>query len=112
MDTYSSRTSMGGKGKLDKMLSGEPSRHEDRVTSTIEKTTAKVPSVTFLTVAIGAMAGSLGFFLAGRKDAALFIATWVPTILIMGNYNKIVKALENVETGGLGAGSLRRETGL
>jgi hypothetical protein len=29
------------------------------------------------------------------------MATWVPTILILGNYNKLVKALEDVEGRGM-----------
>jgi hypothetical protein len=77
------------------------SRHEDMVTSQIERRTAQVPSGAFLSVAIGAMIGSLGFFLAGRRHAALFMATWVPTILILGNTNKLVKTLEDVEAGEL-----------
>ena len=95
---------MGRKGRLKQKDYGmERSRNEDEVTSQIEKTTAKVPSVAFLSFAIGAMVGSLGFMLAGRRDTALFIATWVPTILILGNYNKMVKATEDIDTGGMEA---------
>ncbi|HYV19785.1 MAG TPA: hypothetical protein VFC25_12235 [Verrucomicrobiae bacterium] len=106
MDT--SNTTTGSKGSSGKEMSTKkmgmtmtktPSRNEDLVTSTIEQTTAKVPSVAFLSVAIGAIAGSLGFFLAGKKHAALLMATWVPTILILGNYNKLVKAIGHVPGG-------------
>ena len=105
MDTSNTTTGKGSSGEdMGKKWKGvsltkTPSRNEDLVTSTIEQTTAKVPSVSFLSVAIGAIAGSLGFFLAGKKHAALLMATWVPTILILGNYNKLVKAIGHVPGG-------------
>jgi len=111
MDNYTGSTSTGmGSSKSQKgssrtgshHRSGVRSRNEDEATSKIEQTTAKVPSIAFLSMAMGAMAGSLGLFLAGRREAALFVATWVPTVLILGNYNKIVKAIEDIDTGGLG----------
>jgi len=86
-------------------MTANRSRNEDTLTSTIEQTTAKVPSVAFLSMAIGAIAGSLGFFLAGKREVGLLMATWVPTILILGNYNKIVKAIENIEGGQMDIGS-------
>jgi len=110
MDTSNTTTGKGSSGmekgmkRMGMNLTKTPSRNEDLVTSTIEQTTAKVPSVAFLSVAIGAIAGSLGFFLAGKKHAALLMATWVPTILILGNYNKLVKAIGHVP-GGTEAGS-------
>ena len=39
----------------------------------------------------GAGLVSLGLHLAGRKDHALFVGQGVPTLLILGLYNKIVK---------------------
>jgi hypothetical protein len=64
---------------------------EGHVTRTIESATAKIPSATYLTVAIGAMGLSWIMLLAGRKNIANFIGQWVPTVLIMGLYNKTVK---------------------
>lgn len=65
---------------------------EGKVTKMIEKQTAKIPSGGFLALAIGAGLVSLGFELFSRKkDAGSFVATWVPTILLLGIYNKIVK---------------------
>ena len=64
---------------------------EDRVTKTIESQTEAIPSVTFLGLAIGAMALSWIFLASGRRDVANFIGQWAPTILIMGLYNKLVK---------------------
>ena len=64
---------------------------EDDLTKTVEKQTASIPSSAFLGVAIGAMALSLAFQIGGRGKWGNFIAQWVPTWLIIGLYNKIVK---------------------
>ncbi|HSK11412.1 MAG TPA: hypothetical protein VK911_17640 [Vicinamibacterales bacterium] len=66
---------------------------EGPVARAIEEQTAKLPSDTFLWAAIGSMAGSLTFELMGKKDVALFVGQWVPTLLILGLYNKLVKQL-------------------
>jgi hypothetical protein len=64
---------------------------EDRFTGAIEKQTSKMPSTTFLGLAIGSMAASLTLKLMGRDDWALFVGQWAAPFLIMGNYNKMVK---------------------
>ena len=65
---------------------------EGSMTKMIEEQTAKIPSGGFLALAIGASVVSLGFELfSSRKDRGSFVATWVPTILLLGIYNKIVK---------------------
>jgi hypothetical protein len=69
----------------------EPNPTEDAFTKTIEKYTATVPSSTYLGVAVGAMAISLALQLGGRGKWGNFIAQWVPTWLIIGVYNKLVK---------------------
>jgi len=66
-------------------------KSEGFTTQMIESQTTRVPSATFLTAGLGAMALSWLFLLGGRKNIASFIGTWVPTILIMGLYNKLVK---------------------
>lgn len=67
------------------------SPNEGEVTKKIEKRTAKVPSVVYLTAALASMAGSLTFKLMGRKSSALFLGQWAAPFLILGIYNKIVK---------------------
>lgn len=70
------------------------SLEEDKLTKSIEKQTAKIPSVGFLGLALGAMAVSLGLELFSsnrRKDTASFVGLWVPTLLLFGIYNKLVK---------------------
>lgn len=66
---------------------------EDMVTRNIEMQTAKIPSVGWLGLAIGSMALSMALevFSGKRKDPAGFVGLWVPTFLLFGIYNKLVK---------------------
>ncbi len=64
---------------------------EDQFTKAIEKYTAAIPSSGYLAVALGAMAASLMFQVAGKGKWGNFLAQWVPTWLIIGLYNKLVK---------------------
>lgn len=64
---------------------------EDEFTKTIEQYTASIPSSAYLAVAVGAMGLSLLFQVTGRGKWGNFIAQWVPTWLIIGLYNKVVK---------------------
>lgn len=64
---------------------------EDDVTKMIESQTEAIPSVAFLGFALGAMALSWFFLATGRRNIANFIGQWVPSVLIMGLYNKVVK---------------------
>jgi hypothetical protein len=70
----------------------EATQHgEGVVAKAIETQTAKLPSDTFLWAAAGAIAASLALQVMGRKGESTFVAQWVPTLLILGLYNKIVK---------------------
>lgn len=76
---------------------------EGPVAKAIEEQTAKIPSDVFLWAAGAAILGSLalqiigtdrGFFSMFRRHRAApstFVGQWVPTILLLGIYNKIVK---------------------
>jgi hypothetical protein len=64
---------------------------EDQFTRSIEEYTASIPSSVYLGVALGAMALSLVCQATGRGKWGNFIAQWVPTWLIIGVYNKLVK---------------------
>jgi hypothetical protein len=64
----------------------------------IEQQTAKLPSDTFLWAAIGAMGVSAALQLSGKKQVSNFIGEWVPTLLIFGLYNKMVKLLGSDRT--------------
>jgi len=64
---------------------------EGEVTKLIESYTSLVPSGTYLSLAIGSIGLSAALHLAGRKHDAQFVGQWVPTILLLGLYNKLVK---------------------
>lgn len=64
---------------------------EGKLTKAIEKQTAKVPSIIYLTAAVLSMTGSMTLKLMGRKNSALFVGQWAAPFLILGIYNKIVK---------------------
>lgn len=66
-------------------------KNEGKTTSMVEGQTRKIPSITFLTLAGGCVALSLGLMLSGRKQWANFVGQWTPTILLLGTYNKIAK---------------------
>ena len=80
---------------------------EDQFTKTFESYTAAVPSSAYLAAAIGAMGLSLACQVAGRGKWGNFIAQWVPTWLIIGLYNKLVK-LEGHDQSDRGGGNGRR----
>lgn len=68
-----------------------PHQHrEGTMTKAIEEYTSAIPSGTYLTLAIGSIGLAL-LKLAGRDRGAQFVGHWVPTILILGLYNKLVK---------------------
>jgi hypothetical protein len=69
-----------------------PHQHkEGEITKAIEYYTSQVPSGTYLSLAIGSIGASLALRLMGQKQAANFVGQWVPTILILGLYNTVVK---------------------
>jgi hypothetical protein len=69
-----------------------PHQHgEGSLTKQIEHYTSQVPSGTYLGLALGSIGLALGLQVMGRKQEAQFVGQWVPTILILGLYNKLVK---------------------
>lgn len=68
-----------------------PKHSEGPVATAIEEQTAKLPSDLFLWLAMGSIAISLGYKIAGKNDKALFVGQWPPTFLLLGLYNKLVK---------------------
>jgi hypothetical protein len=66
-------------------------KNEGKTTSMVEMKTRKIPSISFLGAAMASMALSAGLLLGGKKQWSLFVGQWVPTILLLGTYNKIAK---------------------
>jgi len=65
---------------------------EGGFTKAIEKQTAKLPSISYLVMACGAIAASLGLAITQKnKGLANFIGLWVPSLMLIGIYNKLVK---------------------
>lgn len=77
------------------------SEREGELTRRLEEYTARMPSSAYLGIAVGAMMASLAFQMVGRGEWGNFIAQWVPTWLILGLYNKLVK-LEGHDRGDAG----------
>lgn len=76
-----------------------PQQHgEGPLASAIEQQTAKLPSDTFLWLALGSITASLTLKLTGRHKDALFVGQWAPTFLLFGVYNKLVKQLGSDRT--------------
>ena len=71
---------------------------EGPLASAIEQQTAKLPSDTFLWLALGSIAASLTLKISGRDKDALFVGQWAPTFLLLGVYNKLVKQLGSDRT--------------
>jgi len=69
----------------------ELSGQEGRITSRIERYTSALPSTTWLALGAGAIVGSLVLKVMGRDKTANFVGEWVPTFLLLGIYNKLVK---------------------
>jgi hypothetical protein len=71
---------------------------EGPVAKAIEEQTAKLPSDTFLWMAVGSMAISATMQVMGNRHASLFVGQWAPTFLVLGIYNKLVKQLGSDRT--------------
>jgi hypothetical protein len=81
-----------GEGRSTMDIPGmERKQEEGPVARRIERVTSRLPSDLFLWAGLASAATSLGFMFGGKKQVSTFIATWVPTILLFGVYNKIVK---------------------
>ena len=74
-----------------KVATANPQKREGRLARTIEEQTAKLPSDVFLWTAVGCMTASLALKLFKQNHLSLFIGQWVPSFLLFGIYNKIVK---------------------
>lgn len=65
---------------------------EGKLTRKIEHQTGKVPSLAYLALAGCSVLLSLGLATSQRRKGwANFVAIWVPSLLVIGLYNKVVK---------------------
>jgi hypothetical protein len=72
-------------------IADNTAHREGPIARTIEEQTAKLPSDTFLWLALGSMGASLALKLLKKDHIALFVGQWPAAFLLFGIYNKIVK---------------------
>jgi len=72
---------------------GRGNKSEGITTKGIESVTSSVPSSTWLALAGGSVIASLLLKLMGRHSTANFVGEWVPSLLVIGLYNKLVKVM-------------------
>lgn len=68
-------------------------KKEGPVARRIEQETAKIPSDMFLWGAVAAGVGSMVLQGMRKGEMSNFVGQWVPTLLILGLYNKLVKVM-------------------
>jgi hypothetical protein len=71
---------------------------EGFIAKSIEEQTARLPSDTFLWLAVSSILGSLTLQFLGKSRLSLFVGQWVATFLLLGVYNKLVKQLGSDRT--------------
>lgn len=76
---------------------------EGPVARAIEEQTAKLPSDTFLWLAVGSMVVSAALQSGGKRHGGLFVGQWASAFLLFGIYNKLVKQLGSDRTAHAGA---------
>ena len=71
---------------------------EGTLTRKVEEQTAKIPSINWLALAVGSMVLSATTEVVFRKrDLGNFFGLWVPSLMLIGVYNKLVKIEANME---------------
>lgn len=73
-------------------VSQKPGEVSERVSREVERQAARVPSAGFISLAVGSMLVSAGIeIFSERKHLANFIGLWVPSLLLVGIYNKLLR---------------------
>jgi hypothetical protein len=85
------------------------SKSEGKTASVIERQTSRLPSMTYLVLALGSIALSAGlaasarparrFGFSRRLELANFVGQWAPTLVAIGVYNKLVKIEHGLSSG-------------
>jgi hypothetical protein len=66
-------------------------KKEGTLASILEEGTSRIPSDVYLWSAASMFAASLACFIGGKKHTGVMLGLTVPSLLIIGVYNKIVK---------------------
>lgn len=88
---YFSGTKMGE--YFDKITKEDTKHSEGPIAKAIESQTTKLPSDTFLWLALGSIGVSAALQVMGQKERSNFVGQWAPAFLVLGLYNKMVKIL-------------------
>lgn len=78
----------------DKKMSGE--YRTEIPNEIIEEQTKKIPNLFFLVGALASIAGSAVLIGNNKKLLGNFVGLWVPTLLSLGIYNKLVKLEDEI----------------
>lgn len=70
-----------------------------KVDEMMDRQIAKAPSNAFVLMGLGSLGLSLLLRMLGSKEGSQFIGQWVPTLMIIAVYNKMLKE-ENLEHSG------------
>lgn len=62
----------------------------------IEEQTKKIPNLLFLGLGVASILASASLTAANKKTAGNFVGLWVPTFLLFGLYNKMVKIEDEI----------------
>jgi hypothetical protein len=85
-------TNITGQTNVTKRATQEKQVLNDQATLMVEEGAKFIPPVGFLGLGMAAIAASAVLqFSYKRKEVANFVGLWVPTILMFGIYNKIVR---------------------
>jgi hypothetical protein len=66
---------------------------EKKINTYTEKAASKTPSLLFIAAALASIAVSLFLQIRGRRQWSLFVAHWVPSLMMFGLYNKVAKTV-------------------
>jgi hypothetical protein len=66
---------------------------EGEITRLIEQQTAKLPSAAFLLAAAAAGVAAVVLELRGKERLSTIVGMWVPTLMVAGVYNKLIKTV-------------------
>lgn len=73
---------------------------EGKLTKKVEEVTTKIPSMAYVGLAAGSLLLSAGLAAFGRKQTrANFVGLWVPTLLLLGIYNKLLETFNQLFEG-------------
>ena len=78
---------------LTEKASGAAEKGGKQIKQIAEKAASKTPTLLFVAAAVAAIGVSLLLQMRGKKQWSLFVAHWVPSLMMFGLYNKLSKTV-------------------